>query len=86
MQKICNCNLDSFANEVKNLAYLLKCRTCDILIQYGSPEAATYLSANSEGSSPEKSTVVLRVHNKGAPDPVGCSAYDLQSTGALCHA
>ena len=38
-------------------------------IQHGSPEGPVELSAALEGSTPEESTVVLRVHNEGAPIP-----------------
>lgn len=41
----------------------------DNAIQHGSPEAPVELSVASEGSIPKKSTVVLRVHNEGAPIP-----------------
>jgi hypothetical protein len=38
-------------------------------IQHGSPEGPVELSVALEGSTPEESTVVLRVHNEGAPIP-----------------
>jgi signal transduction histidine kinase len=38
-------------------------------IQHGSPEGQVELSVAIEGSTPEESTVVLRVHNEGAPIP-----------------
>jgi len=38
-------------------------------IQYGSPEGPVDLSVALEGSTPEESTVVLSVHNDGAPIP-----------------
>jgi signal transduction histidine kinase len=38
-------------------------------IQHGSPEGPVELSAAVEGSTPAESTVVLRVHNEGAPIP-----------------
>jgi signal transduction histidine kinase len=39
-------------------------------IQHGSPEGPVELSVALEGSTPEESTVVLRVHNEGAPIPL----------------
>jgi signal transduction histidine kinase len=38
-------------------------------IQHGSPEGPVELSVALEGSPPEESTIVLRVHNEGAPIP-----------------
>jgi signal transduction histidine kinase len=38
-------------------------------IQHGSPQGPIDLSVALEGSTPEASTVVLRVHNEGAPIP-----------------
>ena len=38
-------------------------------IQHGSPEGPVELSVASEGSTPVESTVVLSVHNEGAPIP-----------------
>ena len=38
-------------------------------LQHGSPEGAIDLSLALEGSTPEKPTVVLRVHNEGKPIP-----------------
>lgn len=38
-------------------------------IQHGSPAGQVELSVALEGSTPEESTVVLRVHNEGAPIP-----------------